>query len=60
MCTSMMFVLDSFGIFFASLYFKYVSKNWIYFYGVVAILIFIAAIALCFFEDSPKFYYGSK
>lgn len=58
--TSIMFVFDSFSILFASLYFKYVLKDWTYFYAVPAVLILFATIGLCFMQESPKFYFGKK
>lgn len=59
--TSLLFVIDATGNIFAALYFKYVSKNWAYFYAVPAIMMLVSAlILLFFFQDSPKFYYGTK
>jgi MFS family permease len=59
--TGYLFFLDAFGMLFASLYFKYISKDWRYFYAVPAGMIFLAAIILCIlFQDSPKFYYGRQ
>lgn len=59
--TSLLFFIDAFGILYSSIYFKYISKDWSYFYAVPALLSFLAAVILCvFFQDSPKFHYGRK
>ena len=58
--TSLIFFVDSFGNFFASLYFRYLSKDWTYFYAVPVILIFVSTLTLCFFEDTPKYYFSKK
>ena len=36
------------------------SKDWTYFYAVPALIMFLSVIALCFYEESPKFYYGTR
>lgn len=59
--TSGLFIADAFGNIYASIYFKYVSKNWAYFYAVPAGMMFISGIILLlFFDDSPKFYHGTN
>lgn len=59
--TSVLFVADAFGNIYSSLYFKYVSKNWAYFYTFPAIVMFLSgATLLVFFDDSPKFYFGTN
>jgi MFS family permease len=58
--TSALFIADAFGNIYASIYFKYVSKNWAYFYAVPTAMMLISGILLLlFFDDSPKFYNGT-
>jgi len=56
--TAALFFIDSLGIFFASIYFKYISKDWRYFFGCPGIILSVA-IFFCYLQtDSPKFYYS--
>lgn len=56
--TAGMFFVDSLAIFFASLYFKYISKDWVYLYTLPLIVLTINVIVLCFQEEAPKFLHG--
>jgi len=58
--TAFVFFIDSLGIFFSAIYFKYISKNWEYFYAVPLIVLCICIINICLLEESPKYLYGSK
>lgn len=58
--TAFLFCIDSLGIFLAAIYFKYISKNWVYFYSTPLVILFFAAIKLCLLEESPKFLYATK
>lgn len=59
--TSALFVADAFCNIYSSIYFKFVSKNWAYFYMVPAALMFISGVILIFFfDDTPKFYHGTN
>jgi MFS family permease len=56
--TSFMFFIDSLGIFHASIYFKYISDDWRFIYGLP---IFALTFVVAFFimqNESPKFFYG--
>ena len=56
--TAIMFFFDSLGIFNASIYFQYISKDWKMMFGIPCIFLSVA-IFLCFLQsETPKFYYG--
>jgi hypothetical protein len=56
--TSRLFFINSLTIFWASLYFKYINKDWRYVFGLPCFGVIIFAIIFIFQNESPKFYYG--
>jgi predicted small integral membrane protein len=50
--------LEAFAIVNASLYFMFISKNWLYLYGTSLVFVLIANIFLSLQDESPKYYYG--
>ena len=59
--TIILFILDSFGNMIATIYFKFVSKNWIYLFAAPQIILIIAVIMLVMYRtDSPKYFYSKK
>ena len=58
--TAFVMCIDSLGIFFAAIYFKFISKNWMYFYFVPLCVLTICIIILFTLEESPKFLYAKK
>lgn len=57
--TSVMFFIDSLGIFNAAIYFRFISDNWKFFYGVPCFVLIFTVIAFIMQNESPKFYYGT-
>ena len=57
-CTALLFFIDSMGIFVASIYFKYIGKDWRIMFGFPALILACDIVTLWYKEDSPKFYYS--
>ena len=57
-CTALLFFIDSMGIFVASIYFKYIGKDWRIMFGFPALILACDIVTLRYKEDSPKFYYS--
>ena len=58
--TALLFGVDSSAIFWASIYFRYVSKNWQAFYAIPFVINLIANICLILQNEGPKFYFGKE
>lgn len=58
--TALMFLCDSIGIFVAALYFRFISKNWVYCFLAPQFFLFIAICGSLKQTESPKFLYGQK
>lgn len=56
--TAGMFTFDALTIFFASLYFKYISKNWVYFYATPLAILALTVALYFFLEETPKWLYA--
>lgn len=56
--TSTIFFFDALTLFNASIYFRFISKNWRYWFGYPEIIHIAAAFAFILQNDSPGFYYG--
>jgi MFS family permease len=57
--TSWLFFIDSFGIFNASIYFRYISKDWRPLFIIpCAVLIVFTIVFVLNRQESPKFYYS--
>ena len=56
--TSLYFFMDSSGIFWAALYFKYVSKDWRLIFGFPSVVLIFAIYAYSLQDETPKFFYG--
>lgn len=56
--TAVMFTIDSLNIFFSSMYFKHVSRNWRGLYGIPLIFHFVAIVLMYFEKETPKFFFG--
>lgn len=56
--TSMYFFVDSSAIFWTSLYFKYVSNDWRFIFGLPSAGLILVIFAYSQQEETPKFYYG--
>jgi len=56
--TSIMFFIDALGIFNSTLYFKYISKDWKYIYGMPLICLLVTAFSFAYENESPKYLYG--
>jgi MFS family permease len=58
--TAVMFVIDALCIFWSALYFKFISKDWKYLYGLTLFMLFISTCLLILQDETPKFYYGRR
>jgi MFS family permease len=59
--TGFMFFCDSFGIMIATVYFKFISKNWKYMFGIPQIFLVVGIVMLMKYRtDSPKYFYSKK
>ena len=56
--TCALFFFDSSCIFWASLYFKYISKDWRFMFGLPCIALCVSACTFIFMSETAKFYYG--
>ena len=58
--TAFMFLFDSAGILVATIYFRFISKNWIYMFALPQFFLFF--VICCHFKvaESPKFFYAQK
>ena len=59
MATSTLFACDSSNLVWVSIYFRYVSRNWIYVYSIPIFVLTLNTLYFLFFEyDSPKYYFS--
>lgn len=56
--TSLYFFMDSSSIFWAALYFKYVSRDWRLIFGFPSVILIFFIYAYSQQEETPKFFYG--
>ena len=58
--TAVLFGVDSLAIFWASIYFRFISKNWKIIYVIPFLLHIVLNIILFCKKEGPKYYYGKE